>query len=177
MKSSKRIHLVLSGSGGSCVPEMPCQADSNLSSNMMGVAHPMPMSEDFHEIGNVKKVMGNVEKRETNLGKSSLNKPMAKADLMEDMQAMSGSNYKAQKEGDSIQAPIHRVNLKEDGPNLEGPNLGPIAMCFDKKKGWTSELLNPQSRHWKRLAREVHVKVAQDGGKSINGKREGPIPL
>lgn len=57
------------------------------------------------------------------------------------------------------------------------PNLGPIAMCFDEKKGRILESLGPTSRHWKRLAREVHAKAARDGGNTINGKHEGPIPL
>ena len=54
---------------------------------------------------------------------------------------------------------------------------GLIAMCFDEKKGWISEALGPTSRHWKRLAREVHGKAARIGEGPINGKREGPIPL
>lgn len=135
------------------------------------------MSEVFHEIGKVKKVMGNVKEKDAKLGKSSLEKLVAKADLMEDTQVVSATNHKVQKENAFIQAPKQGVNLKDDGPNLESPNLGPVAMCFDEEKGWTLELLSPKSRHWKRLAREVQAKAAQDGGQSINGKREGPIPL
>ena len=37
--------------------------------------------------------------------------------------------------------------------------------------------MGPTSRHWKRLAREVHIKVARVGGDPINGKREGPTPF
>lgn len=73
--------------------------------------------------------------------------------------------------------PNHSFKLKEDGPNHENIELGPIAMCFDEKEGWILESLGPTSRHWKRLAKEVHVKVARDGENPINGKREAPIPL
>ena len=31
----------------------------------------------------------------------------------------------------------------------------PLAMSYDQEKGWTSEILGPKSRHWKRLARQV----------------------
>ena len=37
--------------------------------------------------------------------------------------------------------------------------------------------MGPTSRHWKRLAREVHNKAAQIGGDPINGKCVGPTPL
>ena len=68
-------------------------------------------------------------------------------------------------------------NLNDVGPMLECKELGPIAMCFNENKGWISETLGPTSRHWKRLAREVHNKAAQIGGDPINGKCVGPTPL
>ena len=52
--------------------------------------------------------------------------------------------------------PRSKSNLKEDGPVIENPTLGPLAMSFDDKKGWIAKPLGPASRHWKRLAREIN---------------------
>ncbi|KAK7830830.1 uncharacterized protein CFP56_027894 [Quercus suber] len=137
LKSAELMHTVKEASGvGEChVNEKPCQEDSYPTQSMVGLADSMPMSEDFHEIGKVQKVMGKVEGKETKIGKSSIEKSVAQPDLMEDTQVMTAINQEVQKENPSIQAPNHVSNLNVDGPNNESKDLGPIAMSFDENKG------------------------------------------
>ena len=54
---------------------------------------------------------------------------------------------------------------------------GPLALVFDETKGWTEEKLGQNSRHWKRLAREVKMETKWEdkGPKSL--KRGGQIPV
>ena len=54
---------------------------------------------------------------------------------------------------------------------------GPLALVFDETKGWTEEKLGQNSRHWKRLAREVKMetKGEEKGPKSL--KRGGQISV
>ena len=166
-----------SGGGGSNVHEKLSQENNYPTQSMEGLAQPMPMSINVHENGKVKKVMGKLEEKEAKLGKSSVEKPVAKPDVMEDKQGKTAHNHVALDVKASSQAPNLVSNLNNAGPMLEGKELGPIAMCFDENKGWISETLGPTSRHWKRLAWEVHNKVAQIEGDPINGKRAGLTPL
>ena len=55
--------------------------------------------------------------------------------------------------------------------------VGLLAMVFDETMGWTEEKLGQNSRHWKRLAREVkkELKGEEKGPKSL--KHEGQTPL
>ena len=69
------------------------------------------------------------------------------------------------------------LNMKEVGPSANSPEMGPLALSFDDKKGWVAENLGPTSRHWKRLARENSKQTSQEGENPIKGKRDGPIPL
>ena len=89
------IHTVkeTSGVGGSHMHVMSCQEDSYPIQSMESLAHPMPMSKDLHEIGKVKKVMGKLEEKEANLGKSSIEKPVAKPTVMEDTQVKTAHNH------------------------------------------------------------------------------------
>ena len=63
---------------------------------------------------------------------------------------------------------------KEEGPN---PELGPLAMSYDPKEGWVSEKLGPNSKHWKRLAREVKANGSCTKESPGSQKRKGPTPL
>ena len=95
MKSAELIHTVkeTSGVGGSNVHETLSQEDSYPTQSMEGLTHPMPMSVNLHEIGKVKKVMGKLEEKEANLGKSSIEKPVAKPTVMEDTQVKTAHNH------------------------------------------------------------------------------------
>lgn len=53
----------------------------------------------------------------------------------------------------------------------------PVAMVYDAKVGWTSKALGPNSKHWKRLARESKGKIESKGLGPENKKRIGPTPL
>ena len=64
--------------GGSNVHETLSQEDSYPTQSMEGLAQPMPMSVNLHENGKGKKVMGKLEEKEAKLGKSSVEKPVAK---------------------------------------------------------------------------------------------------
>nr|POE75229.1 hypothetical protein CFP56_76589 [Quercus suber] len=50
-------------------------------------------------------------------------------------------------------------------------------MTYDPKEGWVSEKLGPNSKHWKRLAREVKTTGKCTTGSPGSQKREGPTPL
>ena len=54
---------------------------------------------------------------------------------------------------------------------------GPLALVFNETKGWTEEKLGQNSRHWKRLAREVKMetKGEEKGPKSL--KRGGQLSV
>lgn len=162
---------------GNHVPEAEIQDDSNPTGCVMGGDCPKPLAEDLHENRKVKKAMEKSKEKETKLGKSSKEKPAAKPDLKESMQVELDTSHEAQKAKVSCKTTNNSDKVKEDGPNYENIQSGPIAMSFDEKEGWISESLGPNSRHWKRLAREVHVQAARVGGNPINGKREGLIPL
>ena len=114
---------------------MSCQEDSYPIQSMEGLAHPMPMLEDLHEIGKVKKVMGKLEKKEAKLGKSSIEKPVAKPNVLKDMQVKIDHNHEALEVKFSSQVPNLMSKLNDNGPNYECKELGPIAMCFDENKG------------------------------------------
>lgn len=51
----------------------------------------------------------------------------------------------------------------EESTGIEDGPLGPIAMSYEEKMGWTSEKLVPNSKHWKRLAREPKGKNICEG--------------
>ena len=111
------------------------QENSYPTQSMEGLAYPMPMSVNLHENGKVKKVMGKLEEKEAKLGKSSVEKPVVKPDVMEDKQMKTTHNHEALEVKASSQAPNLVSNLNDVGPMLESKDLGPIAMCFDENKG------------------------------------------
>lgn len=65
---------------------------------------------------------------------------------------------------------------EESAKTLEG-EIGPIAMIYDKEEGWTGEILGPQSKHWKRLARKAPTKAQKEEAGPVTSKRESPMPL
>ena len=54
---------------------------------------------------------------------------------------------KAKKDSEESNGPTGPMGLQAE--------LGPLAMVYDENKGWTEEKLGQNSRHWKRLAREL----------------------
>ena len=69
------------------------------------------------------------------------------------------------------------LKMKEVGPSADNPDMGPLALSFDDKKGWIAENFGPTSRHWKSLARDNSKQASQEGENPTKGKRDGPIPL
>ena len=55
--------------------------------------------------------------------------------------------------------------------------MDPLAMSYDGEKSWTTEKIGPNTRHWKRLAREVKKEKKADIKNLKVSKREGPTPL
>nr|POE69162.1 uncharacterized protein CFP56_74507 [Quercus suber] len=53
----------------------------------------------------------------------------------------------------------------------------PLAMSFNKDKGWISETLGPTSGHWKRLARQTNKPSPGKRDSPEKLKRSGPVPL
>lgn len=54
---------------------------------------------------------------------------------------------------------------------------GPVAMLFNAKVGWTTETLGANTKHWKRLAREIKGKSIEVDLGLETKKRTGPTPL
>lgn len=83
--------------------------------------------------------------------------------------------------------------MGEDGKNKLEPGLGmtceprsplcldaemdPLAMSYDGEKGWTIEKIGPNSRQWKRLAREVKKGKKAEIKNHKGSKHEGLTPL
>ena len=63
------------------------------------------------------------------------------------------------------------------GPMGLQTELGPLAMVYDENKGWTEEKLGQNSRHWKRLARELKKESKGENKGLKNVKRESQTPL
>ncbi|KAK7860942.1 hypothetical protein CFP56_029135 [Quercus suber] len=105
------------------------------------------------EEGKVKELVGKKEEKAAVLGRFSEEKPAAKADFAEGMQWETALGQRSQLISEGDLAPKNKVKMTVVGPALENPIPGPLAMCYDDKKGWTSKTLGPASRHWKRLAR------------------------
>ena len=55
--------------------------------------------------------------------------------------------------------------------------IDPLAMSYDGEKGRTAEKFGPNSRHWKRLAREVKEEKKAEIKNLKVSKREDPTPL
>ena len=53
----------------------------------------------------------------------------------------------------------------------------PLAMSFDKDKGWVVKTLGPTSEHWKRLARQTNKPSPSKRDSPEKLKRSGPISL
>nr|POE86190.1 hypothetical protein CFP56_07297 [Quercus suber] len=53
----------------------------------------------------------------------------------------------------------------------------PLAMSFNKDKGWIFETLGPTSGHWKRLARQTNKPSPGKRDSPEKLKRSGPVPL
>ena len=53
----------------------------------------------------------------------------------------------------------------------------PLAMSFNKEKGWVAETLGPTSGHWKRLARQNNKPSPAKRDSPEKLKRGGPVPL
>nr|POF15956.1 hypothetical protein CFP56_42778 [Quercus suber] len=53
----------------------------------------------------------------------------------------------------------------------------PLAMSFDKDKGWVTETLGPNNGHWKRLARQTNKPSPVKRESPEKLKRSGPVPL
>ena len=65
--------------------------------------------------------------------------------------------------------PVGRMGLETEA--------GPLAMVFDETKGWTEEKLGQNSRHWKRLAREVKMEIKGEEKEPKSLKRGGQISV
>ena len=129
---------------------------------------------DLHGNG---KVSGLVEKsasKETLLDDGEWVLAEGQTDQLSDMQWEKDLVQKKEPLFEFNLAPKVLTERKEEGPN---PEIGPVAMSYDPKEGWVSEKLGPNSKHWKRLAREVKEKGLGTNESPGSQKREGPTPL
>nr|POE89123.1 hypothetical protein CFP56_70454 [Quercus suber] len=60
---------------------------------------------------------------------------------------------------------------------MSKPKLGPIAISYDQNMGWVTEKMGPNSKHWKRLAREIKSNAPTKNTSPTKLKSEGPTPL
>nr|POF06363.1 hypothetical protein CFP56_59426 [Quercus suber] len=66
--------------------------------------------------------------------------------------------------------------VHETSTRTANGSQGLVAMLFDAKVGWTAEILGPNSKHWKLLARESKGKSASEGCPESK-KPNGQTPL
>ena len=138
---------------------------------------PKVVSDILQEDGMGKELVGKVEEKEPMLERFGEENLVTKSDFMEGLQWEKGPGQGSQSNPEGNLKLSYNENRKVVGPASNIPIPGPLAMCFDDKKGWVAEALGPASKHWKRLARESTKGKAQVTGSPSKGKREGPTPL
>ena len=76
-----------------------------------------------------------------------------------------------------VLTPVKKDEAKMGGPTHVGSNLGPLVMCYVEEKGWVDETQGPLSKNWKKLAREVKLKIESERKSPTNETRECVTPL
>ncbi|XP_075665231.1 uncharacterized protein LOC142634866 [Castanea sativa] len=162
--------------GKSHVPDTSIQVACCPIRDVGAATTPELVSATLREEGKVKRTEGKIEEKVTDFGRFGGEKSGVKPGMGEEMQwGKDGCQGSEVLSGRNL-GPSQEVVVKEDGPEVKTPEGGPLAFSFDDNMGWTSEVLSPTSRHWKRLARENN-KQAQGTGSPNKGKRVGPTPL
>nr|POF18321.1 hypothetical protein CFP56_47566 [Quercus suber] len=133
--------------------------------------------EILHENGMVRELVRKQVEKEGNLGEKVLDQGKDQVGLSEKMVWETATDHKETPKFEIVMAPSHETKNVEGGPVSSSADPGPIAMSYDTVKGWTAEPLGPQSRHWKRLAREAKPNSRPEEKSPTGLKREGPIPL
>ena len=163
--------------GSTPVIDMTSQAVSYPIRDMGAVTTPKAVSEILSEEVKVKEMEEKIEEKVIDLGRFSEEKSVVNPGLVEGMQWEKDLCQEVKLIPEESLAPQIDLKMREAGPGADSPDLGPLALSFDDKKGWIAETLGLTSRHWKRLAGENNKQATQASESSTKGKRDGPTPL
>nr|POE93749.1 hypothetical protein CFP56_30519 [Quercus suber] len=169
--------------GNSHVPRIEDRGDASQSWDETISSSPRIMSEKLHKEGKVNLKDGKAKdliiqiSEKASEGKAAADVKEAKHEAPEAMQWEEDTrqvieyNFKFKSES------AQKMEGHETNTGSVGKLQGPVAMTHDSNVGWTSEVLGPKSKYWKRLAREAKGKDHNDGLGPENKKRSGPTPL
>lgn len=129
---------------------------------------------NLHEIGMVKGLVEKQKSKETILDERVWGSSDVQIDKSMDMQGENDTVKKDEPKFNFKVAPKELAGCNDESPKV---GLGPVAMSFDPSDGWVVEKLGPNSRHWKRLAREGKSSGPVTAGSPRRQKRRGPTPL
>ena len=133
--------------GSTPVIDMTSQVVSYPIRDMGAVTTPKAVSEMLSEEVKVKEMEEKIEEKVIDLGRFSEEKSVVNLGLVEGMQWEKDLCQEVKLIPEESLAPQIDLKMKEAGPSVDSPDLGPLALSFDDKKGWIAETLGLTSRH------------------------------
>ena len=133
--------------GSTPVNDMTSQGCSYPLRDVGAVTSSKHVSEKLHEEGKAKETEKKIEVQLIDLGGFGEEKSGCKSGLVEGMQWESVLSQGVRPILEERLEPQIILNTKEAGPSANSPEMGPLALSFDDKKGWVVENLGPTSRH------------------------------
>ena len=135
------------------------------------------VTKSLHDNGRVNGLMEKQDEKKMGIERKALDQP--------NIQTKNAENTQGDKREDHVMGEDGKYIL-ELGPSMTGGPLSPLcldaemdplAMSYDGEKGWIVEKMGLNSRHWKRLAREVKKEKKAEIINLKVSKREGPTPI
>ena len=163
--------------GNTHVPRLEARGDDSLTWDETKMASSMHLTENLHEEGKVNLKEGKAKDLIAQTSEKATDVKAAQPEAFDEMQwekiigQVEDPTFKF--ENKSVQSlKVHAIST--DSADV---SQGPVAMVYDGKVGWTTEVLGPHSKHWKRLARESKGKSESEESGPKSKKRNGPTPL
>nr|POE67398.1 hypothetical protein CFP56_43642 [Quercus suber] len=135
------------------------------------------VTESLHENGRVNSLMEKQEGKKMGIGREVSVQPNIQTKNAESTQGDKVDDHVMGEDGKYIVEPGLSMTDGPLSPLCLDAERDPLAMSYDGEKGWTTEKIGPNSRHWKRLAREVPKEKKAEVKNLKVSKREGPTPL
>ena len=125
--------------GSTPVIDMTSQAVSYPIQDVGAVTTPKVVLEMLSEEGKVKEMEEKIEEKVTDLGRFGEEKSVVNPGLVEGMQWKKDLCQGVKLIPEESLAPQSDLKMKEAGPSVDSPDLGPLALSFDDKKSWIVE--------------------------------------
>lgn len=163
--------------GSTHAPRTDGVSDSSSTWGKTILGSPMPLTVSLQEEDKVNREETISEVLEAQNSKRSVDVKVTLPKVSEDMQWEDDTRQ--------VKEPVFKFQTKlpqtpkkhGTATGVEQEYSGPVAMSYEAKVGWTAEPIGPNSKHWKRLARDSKGKSISDGPGLASKKRKGPIPL